>query len=111
MAASVLARPVLKIAYAQCDPVILDPRRLDAVATIVSADVTTTWNALMELDLIEVGRKRPVVAILGALRALRAARSPSEWTFGVGSGAHVLVQAVIDTAREIAERHRTVAEN
>lgn len=25
------------------------------------------------------------------------------WTFGVGSGAHVLVQAVVDTARELAE--------
>ena len=42
----------------------------DAVATIVSADAATTWNALMELDLIEVGHKRPVVAVLGAVRAL-----------------------------------------
>lgn len=42
----------------------------DAVATVVDADVATTWSALMEVDLIEVGRKRPSVAVLGALRML-----------------------------------------
>lgn len=42
----------------------------DSVATVVEADVATTWNALMQVDLIEVGRQRPVVALLGALRAL-----------------------------------------
>ena len=42
----------------------------DAVATVVEADVATTWDALMQVDLIEVGRKRPMIAILGALRAL-----------------------------------------
>jgi len=42
----------------------------DAVATIVHADVATTWNALMEVDLIDVGRQRPLVAALGALRIL-----------------------------------------
>jgi hypothetical protein len=42
----------------------------DAVATIVHADVATTWNALMEVDLIDVGRRRPLVAALGALRIL-----------------------------------------
>jgi len=42
----------------------------DAVATIVDADVETTWNALMQVDLMEVGRKRPLVGLLGALRAL-----------------------------------------
>ena len=42
----------------------------DAVATVVSADTSTTWNALMEVDLIDVGRRRPLVAVLGALRAL-----------------------------------------
>jgi hypothetical protein len=42
----------------------------DAVATVVAADVTTTWNALMEVDLIDVGRRRPLVATLGALRVL-----------------------------------------
>jgi hypothetical protein len=42
----------------------------DGVATIVEADRKTTWGALMEVDLIDVGRKRPWVAILGALRIL-----------------------------------------
>jgi hypothetical protein len=41
----------------------------DAVATVVDADVAATWDALMEVDLIEVGRRRPMVAVLGALRA------------------------------------------
>jgi hypothetical protein len=42
----------------------------DAVATVVEADTAKTWDALMQLDLIEVGRARPLVAVLGALRAL-----------------------------------------
>jgi hypothetical protein len=42
----------------------------DAVATVVNADVATTWDALMEVDLIEVGRKRPLVGVLGAIRIL-----------------------------------------
>ena len=42
----------------------------DAVATVVEADLATTWAALMDVDLIEVGRKRPLVAVLGALRIL-----------------------------------------
>jgi hypothetical protein len=42
----------------------------DSVATVVDADIPTTWDALMQVDLIEVGRKRPMVAVLGALRAL-----------------------------------------
>ena len=42
----------------------------DAVATVVDADVATTWDALMDVDLIEVGRRRPLVAALGALRIL-----------------------------------------
>jgi hypothetical protein len=42
----------------------------DSVATIVSADVATTWAALMRVDLIEVGRRRPLIALLSALRAL-----------------------------------------
>jgi hypothetical protein len=42
----------------------------DGVATVVEADLATTWDALMEVDLIEVGRRRPSVAVLGALRAL-----------------------------------------
>ena len=42
----------------------------DSVATVVDADSKTTWDALMQVDLIEVGRRRPLVAALGAFRAL-----------------------------------------
>jgi len=42
----------------------------DAVATLVHANLTITWDALMNVDLIDVGRRRPLVAALGALRAL-----------------------------------------
>jgi hypothetical protein len=42
----------------------------DAMATVVEADVATTWDALMRVDLIDVGRKRPLVAVLGGLRIL-----------------------------------------
>ena len=42
----------------------------DAVATVVDADVAATWDALMNVDLIDVGRKRPIVGMLGALRIL-----------------------------------------
>lgn len=42
----------------------------DSVATVVNADIATTWSALMEVDLIEVGRQRRVVGMLAALRAL-----------------------------------------
>ncbi len=42
----------------------------DAVATVVEADLATTWTALMDVNLIDVGRKRPLVAVLGALRVL-----------------------------------------
>jgi len=42
----------------------------DGVATVVEADLATTWTALQEVDLIDVGRKRPLVALLGALRIL-----------------------------------------
>jgi hypothetical protein len=42
----------------------------DGVATVVNADVATTWDALMQVDLIEVGRQRRVAGMLAALRAL-----------------------------------------
>jgi hypothetical protein len=42
----------------------------DSVATVVHADVATTWDALMQVDVVEVGRQRPLAATLGALRAL-----------------------------------------
>jgi hypothetical protein len=42
----------------------------DAVGTIVNADVATTWRAVLETDLVEVARKKPLVGALGALRGL-----------------------------------------
>jgi hypothetical protein len=42
----------------------------DSVATVVAADARTTWDALMDVDLIEVGRRKPLVGVLGALRML-----------------------------------------
>ena len=42
----------------------------DTIATIVDADAATVWEALKDVDLIEVGRRRPLVAALGALRIL-----------------------------------------
>ncbi|MBK5096823.1 MAG: hypothetical protein JJE01_03490 [Gemmatimonadetes bacterium] len=42
----------------------------DSMAVVVHADHHTTWEALMDLDLLEVGRSRPLVAALIALRML-----------------------------------------
>src|SRR5512144_76392 len=42
----------------------------DSVATTVEADVARTWDALMAADFIEVGRRRPLAGMLGALRVL-----------------------------------------
>jgi hypothetical protein len=42
----------------------------DAVATVVNADVATTWDALMNVDLIDVGCKRPLLGALGLARIL-----------------------------------------
>ena len=42
----------------------------DGVAVVVDADVPRTWDALMGVDLIELGRQRPLIGMLGALRAL-----------------------------------------
>ena len=42
----------------------------DGVAVVAHADVSVAWDALMNVDLIEVGRRRPLVAALGALRML-----------------------------------------
>lgn len=44
----------------------------DSVATVVEADLATTWAALLQVDLLEVGRRRPLVGLLGALRGLPA---------------------------------------
>ena len=42
----------------------------DEVATVVAADTATTWRALVDADLIELGRRRPLVGLLGAVRIL-----------------------------------------
>ena len=42
----------------------------DSVATVVAADAAATWGALLETDLIEVGRRKPLVGALGAVRML-----------------------------------------
>ena len=42
----------------------------DSVATVVDADLSATWDALMQVDLIDVGRRRPLIAVLGGVRAL-----------------------------------------
>jgi hypothetical protein len=42
----------------------------DGVAVVVDASPARTWDALMDVDLIELGRRRPLVGMLGALRVL-----------------------------------------
>ena len=42
----------------------------DAVATVADADPGTAWRALVDVDLLKVGREAPLVGMLGALRML-----------------------------------------
>jgi hypothetical protein len=42
----------------------------DAVATVVDAPPDAAWQALMAVDLIELGRRRPLVGLLGGVRML-----------------------------------------
>lgn len=42
----------------------------DSVALTVDAGLRATWDALLRADLIEVGRRKPLVALLGAIRML-----------------------------------------
>lgn len=42
----------------------------DTIALKVDADLVRTWEALNAADLIEVGRRRPLVGLLGGIRAL-----------------------------------------
>jgi hypothetical protein len=42
----------------------------DAVATAADADRETAWHALLDVDLLKLGREAPVVGMLGALRML-----------------------------------------
>ncbi|HSI80957.1 MAG TPA: hypothetical protein VK919_09930 [Solirubrobacterales bacterium] len=42
----------------------------DAVAAVVDADRGTTWEALLDVDLVEVARSKPLIGALGAVRML-----------------------------------------
>lgn len=42
----------------------------DAVGVQVDADAASAWDALTDVDLLEVGRRSPVVGVLGAVRLL-----------------------------------------
>ena len=42
----------------------------DAVATVADAGREPTWEALLDVDLIKLGREAPMVGMLGALRML-----------------------------------------
>jgi hypothetical protein len=42
----------------------------DTVATTVHASAAATWDALMQVDLLEVGRRKPLVGLLSAVRVL-----------------------------------------
>ena len=42
----------------------------DAVATVADADRGAAWQALLDVDLLKLGREVPVVGMLGALRML-----------------------------------------
>ena len=42
----------------------------DAVAAVVEADQEGAWQALLDVDLLKLGREAPLVGMLGALRML-----------------------------------------
>ena len=42
----------------------------DSVAVVVDAAPEETWEALMEVDLIAVGKRKPLVGVLGGIRML-----------------------------------------
>ena len=42
----------------------------DAVATVAVADREAAWRALLDVDLLKLGREAPLVGMLGALRML-----------------------------------------
>ena len=42
----------------------------DGVATVVHADQATAWRALLDVDLLKLGREVPLVGMLGAVRML-----------------------------------------
>jgi hypothetical protein len=42
----------------------------DAVATVAETDRDSAWQALLDVDLLKLGREAPMVGMLGALRVL-----------------------------------------
>jgi hypothetical protein len=42
----------------------------DSVATVVHANTESTWGALMEVDMLEVGRSKPLIGLLTTMRML-----------------------------------------
>ena len=42
----------------------------DAIATMVEADRETSWQALLDVDLLRLAREAPLVGLLGAVRVL-----------------------------------------
>jgi len=42
----------------------------DEVATVVDAEPQVVWEALIDIDLLEVGKRVPLAGVLGALRML-----------------------------------------
>ena len=143
----------------------------DEVATVVAAEPHAVWEALLDADLIEVGKRTPLAGLLGERPGqelalglvgkfwrpvIEYAQVPAErfrdfhepgyaktiyalsvhplggersllsglmrtattdehahrwfrryWTFGVGSGAHILVHALLEMVREMAEHAQT----
>jgi len=67
----------VRLAYAPCDTAAVLAEELlpefdisDELAVRTDAASTAAWAALMDVDLIEVGRRRPLVGLLGAVRVL-----------------------------------------
>jgi hypothetical protein len=42
----------------------------DGVALVADADPQTAWDAVLATDLVQLGKRRPLVGLLGAVRAL-----------------------------------------
>jgi hypothetical protein len=92
----------------------------DELATVVAADPSAVWAALLRTDVIEVGKRTPLAAdgrslLSGLMRTAATDEHARRWfrryrTFGVGSGAHILVHALLEMVRETAERAQTATQ-
>jgi hypothetical protein len=72
----------------------------DEVAAVVAADPPAVWAALFG-----TGMMRTAATDEHARRWFRR-----YWTFRVGSGAHILVHALLEMVRETAERAQTATQ-